>query len=115
MNFEYVSRLIRVITHSQNLDVFCRNTVHNLWPGQRFASVNYFTLAQDGTLHKAAGYSTSVVSAKDDKIAISSNHPAAQAVKSGQACMDSKKNKAVSVPITRDGWLLGVLVLEPNH
>jgi DNA-binding CsgD family transcriptional regulator len=113
MNFEYVSRLIRVITHSQNLDSFCRNAVHNLWPGQRFSSVHYFTLAQDGTLHKAAGYSTSGDTSKAENIAISSNHPAAQTVKSGKACLDDKKNKAVSVPIMRDGWLFGVLVLEP--
>jgi DNA-binding CsgD family transcriptional regulator len=113
MNFEYVSRLIRVITHSQNLDVFCRNAVHNLWPAQRFTAANYFTLSQDGNLHKAAGYSTNLSAPIGEKIAIASNHPAAQAVKSGQACMDAKKNKAISVPIMRDGWLFGVLVLEP--
>ncbi len=113
MNFEYVSRLIRVITHSQSLDVFCRNAVHNLWSGQRFSAAHYFTLAQDGTLHKAAGYSTSGDSTNGEKIAISSNHPAAQTVKSGKACLDDKKSKAISVPIMRDGWLFGVLVLEP--
>jgi DNA-binding CsgD family transcriptional regulator len=113
MNLEYVSRLIRVITHSQNLDSFCRNAVHNLWLGQRFSSVHYYTLAQDGTLRKAAGYSTSGDSSKDENIAISSSHPAAQTVKSGKACLDDTKIKTLSVPIVRDGWLFGVLILEP--
>ena len=113
MNLEYVSRLIRVITHSQNLDSFCRNAVHNLWSGQRFSSVHYFTLAQDGTLHKAAGYSTLTDTSLGENIAISSNHPAARTVKSGKACLDDKKSKTLSVPIVRDGWLFGVLILEP--
>ena len=113
MNLEYVSRLIRVITHSQNLDVFCRNAVHNLWSGQRFSAAHYFTLAQDGTLHKAAGYSTSNEKTNAESIAISSNHPAAQTVKTGRAYLDDKKGKTISVPIQRDGWLFGVLVLEP--
>jgi len=113
MNLEYVSRLIRVITHSQNLDSFCRNALHNLWSGQRFSSVHYFTLAQDGTLHKAAGYSTLTDTSLGENIAISSNHPAARTVKSGKACLDDKKSKTLSVPIVRDGWLFGVLILEP--
>lgn len=113
MNFEYVSRLIRVITHSQNLDVFCRNAVHNLWSGQRFSAAHYFTLGQDGTLQKAAGYPSSADKSQSEKIEMSSNHPAAQTVKSGTACIDDKKTKTISVPIMREGWLLGVLVLEP--
>jgi DNA-binding CsgD family transcriptional regulator len=112
MNFEYVSRLLRVITHSQNLDVFCRNTVHNLWPGQRFASANYFTLSQDGTLRKAAGYPTQESDIDPMHISLTSNHSAAQAVRNGGAAID-QKNKSISMPIMRDGWLFGVLVLEP--
>lgn len=112
MNFDYVSRLLRVFTNSQNLDVFCRNAVHNLWPGQRFASANYFTLSQDGTLRKVAGYPAQGPNSDALQIPLTSDHCAARAVRNGGAAIDPKK-KSISMPIMRDGWLLGVLVLEP--
>ncbi len=113
MNVDFIGRLFQVTAQSNDLDSFCRNAIHNLWPTFTFNSAQFFTLSPDGFLDRAAGYFLDGPQDEDRKIPFSANHPATIAAKTGEACLDLKKHKSVAMPIRTGGWLQGVFVLEP--